>query len=303
MLRLLRRPTSGAILTILTLAIAALAGCGGKSTTPTDNIPVITIQDVEPSWSPVDSSRIACAFVFSQTYWVTVVDITTGVRTRIAPGRQPAWSKDGSSIVFADGGQLKVWTALTGTLRQITSDADVKTGGSWSRDGSRIVYAAFSPGVNLQELGLRVVRIGDLGVDSLTEQGIEPDWSPADDRIAFAPGIQVITASNPRSITTWFNGRGRAPAFSPSGGSIAFFIDGGIEQESGIFLISMPAQTPSPLVLRPIGITSSWSPSGREVAYSDLDPSADTVVIWAINVATRTRRQLTIALPDSARGR
>ena len=97
------------------------------------------IQD--PIESP-DGKKMA----FSAMTHLYTMDIPGGKPKRLTSGNQhefqPAWSPDGSSIVYvtwsSEGGQLWRWR-LRGTPQQLSKSAAVYSNPVWSPDGSRIV--------------------------------------------------------------------------------------------------------------------------------------------------------------------
>ena len=203
----------------------------------------------DPSPSP-DGLRIA--FAVSQT------DLTTGQqqhdlyivnrnglgmrRLTQMPGLedQPAWSPDGSKILFHATDALTqrndLWTinadgtALTNLTAAIGPHMTDKRDPSWSSDGTRIAFVGTVAGEHkiwiMNANGSNPVQVTrDAGFDA------SPAWSPTNDRIAFSRyntanptwgyDIMIVAVATGASQRLAQPGDQRLPAWSPDGNYIA----------------------------------------------------------------------------------
>jgi TolB protein len=156
--------------------------------------------------------------------------LTTGV-----DARDPAWSPDGTRIVFTmvDATGFHLWTMRAsdgGDRRQLTSGSDLEFEPSWSPDGTRIAYTH----------GISDGDVGDICVITLATRGVaclasSPDydhqvaWSPDGSRLLFERDFN----SSSSVFTVGADGSGLTrltsgsffdlgPCYSPDGRYIAF---------------------------------------------------------------------------------
>jgi len=141
--------------------------------------------------------------------------------TRLTPGTDPAWSRDGGRLAFQNGQAIFVINVDGSGLRRVAGGWDP----TWSPDGRMLAFRDLS-------------SISVVGVDGSNQQRLyyytlglfDPAWSPDGRRIAFSVGtyvelggVWVINAdgSEPHQVGPEAEGAG-APAWSPDGSEIAF---------------------------------------------------------------------------------
>ncbi len=143
----------------------------------------------------------------------------------------PAWSPDGSKIVFACAVEICVMNDDGSGIVQLTTNLRAEAP-AWSPDGSRIAFHREDPSGNwdiyvMDANGGNVVR---LTTDPATEG--YPDWSPDGAKIAFSRGISgtsqilVMNADGTGVVQlTTAASASNVPAWSPNGSRIAFARD------------------------------------------------------------------------------
>jgi TolB protein len=154
---------------------------------------------------------------------------------------RPAWSPDGSRIVFSREGALFGIPATGGTARRVGRGVGNAANPAWSPDGKRLVYDYRKPGFAIREL--YVMNADGTGIHQLTRLGqvsAFAAWSPDGKRVAFqsdyrfghdeiytigvdGKGLQEVTESDTDAIQ---------PAWSPEGG-LSFSRDGAIWLDEG----------------------------------------------------------------------
>ncbi len=148
----------------------------------------------QPRWSP-DGQKLAFGGEgYSAGIWV--YDVNTGALTQITDSSHPhlfdyRWSPDGSQIAFGGAG-----SQIEGTSGIFTVGADGsgltrrhETGQNpdWLADGSGLIFAEYDP--ESAEYGIYKLTFSPVTLTQITDEGIEPQVSPAGDKIAYrSPG-------------------------------------------------------------------------------------------------------------------
>ena len=206
----------------------------------------------------------------------------------------PAWSPDGSRVVFArfeeDGmsrGGLYVVNRGGSGLRQLTKHEDFAP--SWSPDGKTI---AFTRAEGFAGLDYNVYLVDADGTNRrvLLRDAQQPAWSPDGSKIAFVRGwgeaIAVFDLKSKRTRKMVRSTRSSAgnPAWSPDGKRIVFFdiprdarfdsiLEAGDWHE--IYVVNADGTGSRRLTRNAVSDSSpTWTPDGRIVFASERpDPS------------------------------
>jgi TolB protein len=189
---------------------------------------------------PIDTSTLKGRIVLSSEDDVYTLNADGSglarVTDRRGPEFDPAWSPDGSRIVYRDSrrginhdDEIFVMNADGSDPRNLTDDPGNDWGPDWSPDGRTIVFNSDRDGF---PMGGFLVHPDGSGLRRIeTDAYVEyPAWSPDDERIAFMGGDSPseyeiwtvgIDGRNPVRLTDSYGPDGW-PAWSPDGERIAF---------------------------------------------------------------------------------
>jgi hypothetical protein len=222
----------------------------------------------------------------------TAVEPTSGTVTNVSP----AWSPDGSQIVFASDrdGDFDLYTmAADGTaLDRLTDDPGDELDPAWSPDGTRIAYHRGPSGGPVASSSLAVLTLGGQGWVSadLVTRDMDvghPAWSPDGTRIAFRtrrtdqpedlPDVEVYVIGADGSGLTQVGEalfvEESVPTWSPDGRRVIFWGD---SPEGGQLLSVAPDGSDlQPFVPEPPGtmaypLALDWSPDASWIALGGI---------------------------------
>jgi hypothetical protein len=173
---------------------------------------------------------------------------------------QPAWSADGTKIVFVEGlggsNRFMVMNADGSNQIVITPTPSYQFGPTWSPSGAQIAFVRQVPGITMSiQFDIFVANIdgsNEINITNSDFDEMEPAWSPDGTKIAFAgvrfeqsvdpitgepytaaqfeivtvnpdgTGERILSAGAPGSVRAQFLEEDRAPAWSPDGTALVF---------------------------------------------------------------------------------
>jgi Tol biopolymer transport system component len=213
---------------------------------------------------------------------------------------QPAWSPDGSHVVFASnlGGTYHLYevTASGGDETQLTSGSWNDTHPVWSPDGTRLAFASDRSG-NWNIFTMAPDGSDVRQVTQCASFDTQPAWSPDGSRIAFTSNrdgnlnIYTIGANGGTAVRVTTNGAADSqPAWSPGGSRIAFVSNR--YGSSDIFTISPQGYGLHRLTWSvAMDAQPAWSPDGSSIAFSSNRSGYDN--LWVVPAAGGTAQQAT----------
>lgn len=194
----------------------------------------------DPVWSP-DGRRLAYASRQDGNWEIYVYDAQNGTTSRLTfdlsfQGK-PQWSPDGQWLVYESyqGQNLDVYIMRVdgSQVERLTDHPGPDFAPAWSPDGRRIAFVSWRDGSqDIYLFSLDDPR--DSASVNLTQTPNRnedfPAWSPDGELLAFSAldqGVEkvfVLPVNNP-DATAQVLGRGRAPTWSPDGGSLIAAVD------------------------------------------------------------------------------
>ncbi|MYH50050.1 MAG: prolyl oligopeptidase family serine peptidase [Gammaproteobacteria bacterium] len=194
--------------------------------------------------------------------------------------------------------------ALSLTLENINRHDRGASSVSISPDGSRIAIVGTGPSGS----GAYLLETEDRGSQPAFWMPSGPlRWSPDSRSVAFVRDGDIwlarVPSGEPRRLTSGM-GDAREPAFSPDGGTVAFYSGKGGAQD--IWLVPADGSDAARQLTREAAapddprFTPAWSPDGATIAYvsNGADYWADDV--WLVDVVTAEARQLSRSLMASS---
>jgi Tol biopolymer transport system component len=263
---------------------------------------------IAPAMAAVSGEKIA--FVSNRdgidNIYVMNADGTNPIRLTSNGGNYPAWSPDGSRLVFSSNrdnalaDEIYVMNADGTNPTRLTNNAVVDTWPAWSPDGSRIVYSSG----DWDNVEIYVMNADGTNPTRLTDNpdygNFEPAWSPDGSRIAFTSGwlpglwgeIYVMNADGTNPIRLTDNSfRNRLPEWSPDGTRIAF--TSFRNEKLQVFMMNADGTDQTSLTdITANDWMQAWSPDGSRLVFSS-DRDGD-YEIYVMNADGTGKTRLTV---------
>jgi CubicO group peptidase (beta-lactamase class C family) len=248
-------------------------------------LPAVTDQPAaDPFWAVADAPPPPADALY------TVDADGRGCRALLAdPQAQfwgPAWSSDGTQVVFSKSvaavvspgsnpAQLFIADSDGANLRQLTDNGRSNYLPAWSPDGRQIAYVSGGRG-GFDSHEIYVINADGSGDANLTNNSAQEygvAWSPDGSKLAFGSkrdGEMRIYTMNPdgseqQSLPTPANGQ--APWWSPDGRQIVYTVES--EGNSDIYVMDADGGNQRLLIGGPEWeYLASWSPDGQRIAFT-----------------------------------
>jgi TolB protein len=228
-----------------------------------------------PRWSP-DRRRIAVG----RNGEILVIDVDgKGETVRLAEGIDPAWSPDGTKIVFTSHagpsfGALGIYVmnADGSGIQQLTSpnNVDQCSGGTSAND----LYPDWSPD------GRTILFERDFNIDNAGGYGCDPEGY-------HIPNVYVMNVDGTglrRLRPVSLGDSDGSPAWSPDGKSVAFSTGGaGNPSTSRVFVINADGSSGQQQVVANYpGLSPAWSADGKNLLFLAAAPPTNFLGIYEL---------------------
>ncbi len=184
----------------------------------------------------------------------------------------PSWSPDGKKIAYASyrQGAQNIWminvSTKGGKLSHVGKPLRVTTGNfidqymCWSPDGETILFSSSRDGGNIF-----TVKPSDKSIANITEEGIQPQWSPQGDKIAYVHmnniwTMEMIGEKSKRYLTR--SGYNEYPAWSGNGERLVF------SSGCDLMVINEDGSMPTPLTSSGLNAQPDWHAEMQKIVFT-----------------------------------
>jgi Tol biopolymer transport system component len=277
-----------------------LAGVGSNCTVGGDNprtVEVVAGEDVAVTFQVTCAAR-TLAFSSSRSGSLAIYTLGadgSGIERLThdaAPGfaTAPAWSPDGSKIVFSStrdrstatkGLDIWVMDASGSSPTRLTNAAGQNGRAAWSHDGTKIAFTSTRTDTLVAEIWVMDADGGNQrAITSDGKFANSPSWSPDDSKLVFQSNrdgtdqLYVMNADG-SGITRLTNGEwgDQEPAWSPDGSLIAFqstrdATAPAVTDDFEVYVMNADGSSPTRLTNNSaFDGRPSWSPSGDQLIF------------------------------------
>jgi len=282
---------------VLSVVVSSLlAACGESKMLPPDS----------PAMTPTPSGQIAFVSTRDGSPYIYIDSAGDPNVRRLTRGENPAWSPDGSRVVFNDvasGDELPAILIINadGSGEHVLPIKG--TTPTWSPDGTKLAFAT-PTGIYVANIdGSASIRLVPNDFIESGDELSDPSWAPDGNKIAFVranlddapPHVYIVgtDGSAPRPPLDGLFSE-RRPRWSQDGTQLAFQSDA----LGGVLIVTENADGSGvkTLVSGPFPIEhADWSSDGFNVSFAKSTVGESRLRIFVTDTRTRATRQL---IPD-----
>lgn len=229
----------------------------------------------------------------------------------------PAWSPDGSRVVFArqDGQAVDLYSMKPdgSDQKRLTNTPEQEWAAGWSPDGKHIGFTTFSDadGGRLWVMNADGTKLHPIYENENAFVGFT-DWSP--DGRSILLGIDVggggqldlyAIGVDGKDLTalTRVEGDDSGGRWSPNGTKIVFWSDGYPPRDGpGIYIMNSDGSSPTRVLADTLGLDTAafaWSPDGQHIAWTGKIEGGGGSAIFVMTSAGTELEQLTESITKS----
>ncbi len=221
----------------------------------------------------------------------------TNISNGVADEKHPAWSPDGTRILFFRNFDIYVMDADGTNTIQLTSDPGSDFQAAWSPDGTKIVFASTRDG-NHEIYVMDADGSNQTRLTTAVGDDNAPVWSPDGTKIAFKSErdgdgdkeIFVMDADGSNQTQLTFNTAvDGGPEWSPDGSQIAFQStrDGG---DYELYVMDADGANQTRLTNEAgLDALPSWSPDGSKILFYSFRDGNNEIYIMDANGSNQVR--------------
>jgi Tol biopolymer transport system component len=270
-------------LALAVAVVAAMGGCGPERSGRLVDAPPPLLLESGPAWSP-DGSSLAFIYspqVYGQQLQLWTFRFADSALAQFGVGWAPAWSHDGQTIAYTNGGLLLVYHVAPHSTDVVWGVGPLARP-SWSPDDRWI--AVDRVGFDSLDGIWACATFGDSAVRLLPSGSRQPQWSPDSSRIVFmfmtdaSYEIAVLHLATGRIDTLTRDANDdRDPAWSNDSQWIAWSRHSASADPFHVWI--MRADGSAKRDLQAPGMQPAWSPDGSRIAYAAYDAAKNEYLL------------------------